>query len=126
MLTPLSVMILSILFLASTLLWGIPWNRFTEAAKKTKAINVALLRQTAIKVGIGSLGSGLILAILGFIIEADSGTLHSMPLLLLGLAIIPIGFVVLILCMFLLKAAALKTMYEAEVKSQSLNGCDET
>ena len=126
MLTPLSMITLGILFLSSTLLWGIPWNQFTEAAKKTKFVDVAMLKQTAIKVGIGALCSGLILATLGFIIEADSGTLHSMPLLLLGLATVPIGFAVLMLCMFLLKAAALKAMYKAKVKSQSLNGCDET
>jgi hypothetical protein len=126
MLMPLSMITLGILFLSSTLLWGIPWNRFTEAAKNTKVVDVAVLKQTAIKVGIGALGSGLILATLGFIIEADSGTLPSTPLLLLGLATVPIGFAVLMLCMFLLKAAALKTRYKAEVKSQTLNGCDET
>jgi hypothetical protein len=126
MLTPILMIVLGILLLSSTLLWGIPWNRFTEAAKKKKSVDVAMLKQTTIKVGVGALGSGVILATLGFIIEADSGTLHSMPLLLFGLAIVPSGFAALMLCMFLLKAAALKIMYESEVKPLDLNNHDET
>ena len=108
------------LFLSSILLWGIPWNRFIESSRRTRRVNKSEFRRTALRVAIGTLCSGLVLALLGFIANGELDVSAFAPIvLLLGFAAFPAGFAILITSMFILKAAALRALYKADGQPES-------
>jgi hypothetical protein len=107
-----------VLFMTSTLLWGIPWNRFTEESRKTKRVEPVAFKRTAVTVGAGALLSGFLLGLLGFLASLELYIQARTPgMLLLGLVVFPLGFAALIASMFLLKAATLRALYETDGQS---------
>lgn len=110
----------AILFLSSMLLWGISWNRFVERSRETKAVDESGYRRTATIVGSGTLCTGLLLALLGFVAGGEFNLSAVPPMLLfLGFAAFPAGFAILITSMFVFKTAALRALYKADGQSES-------
>jgi hypothetical protein len=110
------------LLLLSALSWGIPWNRFTEGSRRAKQVDPVAFRRTAIKVCVGALVSGFLLGLLGLLASLESyvqSTTTTPIMIFLGLAVLPVGFAVLIASIFVIKVATMKALYEKDGQSQA-------
>lgn len=101
----------AVLWLISIPLWAVPWSKFSAGVAQTRRVDPLERRRAVVRIGIGALCSGFLLSISVLTGQAISDIELALPLVLLELFIITIGFALLTLSAFLIRTFTIRAKY---------------
>lgn len=105
-------LLLLVILLFSTLIWVGSWVNFIAKARKKQAVNNQAIKRTSIQIGIGAFFSGLLLVIMGLVLQTPP--IGGIPFLgyIYLFTVCPGIFVLAVLAGFLRAAIEIKRKYQ--------------